>query len=68
MPAPDLIRGGGLVRSGDERDPCEGFRFMSDHQATYPITTMCELLGVSSSGYMRGSSGVGRSVPRPTRG
>ena len=24
---------------------------MSDHQATYPITTMCELLGVSSSGY-----------------
>jgi putative transposase len=24
---------------------------VSDHQATYPITTMCELLGVSSSGY-----------------
>ncbi len=24
---------------------------MSDHQASYPIVTMCELLGVSSSGY-----------------
>ena len=24
---------------------------MSDHQASYPIATMCELLGVSSSGY-----------------
>jgi putative transposase len=24
---------------------------VSDHQAAYPITTMCELLGVSSSGY-----------------
>jgi putative transposase len=36
---------------GDERDPCEGFRFVSDHQAAYPITTMCKLLGVSSSGY-----------------
>ena len=29
----------------------EGFRFVSDHQAAYPTTTMCELLGVSSSGY-----------------
>jgi Transposase IS116/IS110/IS902 family len=24
---------------------------VSDHQAAYPTTTMCELLGVSSSGY-----------------
>ena len=24
---------------------------MSDHQASYPIVTMCRLLGVSSSGY-----------------
>ena len=39
------------MRSGDERDPCEGFRFVSDHQASYPIVTMCKLLGVSSSGY-----------------
>jgi putative transposase len=42
---------GGLVRSGDERDSCEGFRFVSDHQASCPIVTMCKLLGVSSSGY-----------------
>src|SRR4029077_5457729 len=47
----DPLKGGGLVCSGDERDPCEGFRFVSDHQASYPIATMCRLLGVSSSGY-----------------
>ena len=40
-----------MVRSGDERDPTAGFRFVSDHQASYPIATMCRLLGVSSSGY-----------------
>jgi hypothetical protein len=50
-PAPAKAGGGGLVRSGDERDPCEGFRFVSDHQADYPIATMCRLLGVSPSGY-----------------
>jgi hypothetical protein len=27
------------------------FRFVSDHQADYPIASMCRLLGVSSSGY-----------------
>jgi putative transposase len=26
-------------------------RFVSDHQAHYPIATMCRVLGVSSSGY-----------------
>ena len=40
-----------MVRSGDERDPTEGFRFVSDHQVHYPIATMCRLLGVSPSGY-----------------
>ena len=29
----------------------EGFRFVSDHQADYPIASMCRLRGVSSSGY-----------------
>src|SRR5262249_9063404 len=29
----------------------EGFRFVSENQAAYPIATMCRLLGVSSSGY-----------------
>jgi hypothetical protein len=37
-------KGGGLVRSGDERDPTEGFRFVSDHQADYPTAAMCRLL------------------------
>jgi hypothetical protein len=36
---------------GFERDPTEGFRFVSDHQTAYPTTRMCELLGVSSSAY-----------------
>src|SRR5271165_6870886 len=27
--------------------PSEGFRFVSDHQASYPIATMCRLPGVS---------------------
>jgi len=49
--ARDPVKGSGLVRSGDERDPSEGFRFGSDHQAAYPIATMCRLLGVSTSGY-----------------
>jgi hypothetical protein len=31
--------------------PSAGFRFVSDHQANYPIATVCRLLGVSSSGY-----------------
>src|SRR6478609_5326257 len=44
-------KGGRLVRSGDEHDPTEGFRFVSDHQVDYPIASMCRLLGVSSSGY-----------------
>ena len=28
------IKGGSLVRSGDQRHPSAGFRFVSDHQAT----------------------------------
>src|SRR5262249_28199755 len=44
-------KGGRLVRSGDEHDPTEGLAFVSDHQADYPIASMCRLLGVSSSGY-----------------
>jgi hypothetical protein len=40
-----------LVRSGDEHDPTEGFRFVSENQAAYPIATMCRLLGVSPGGY-----------------
>src|SRR5215472_476483 len=49
--AGDPVKGGRLVRSGDEHDPTEGFQFVSDHQADYPIASMCRLLGVSPSGY-----------------
>ena len=49
--AGDPVKGSGLVRSGDERDPAQGFRFVSDNQANYPMATMCRVLGVSSSGY-----------------
>jgi transposase len=41
------LKGGGLVRSGDERNPIEGFRFVSDHQVDYPVATMCRVLDVS---------------------
>jgi transposase len=57
-------KGGRPVRLGDERDPTQGFQFVSaaispgrapplpgDHQADYPIASMCRLLGFSSSGY-----------------
>ena len=49
--ARDPLKSRGLVRSGDEHDPTEGFRFVSAHQAVYPIATMCRVLGVSPSGY-----------------
>jgi hypothetical protein len=49
---PDLLSlSRGPVRSGDKHDPTEGFRFVSENQAAYPIATMCRLLGVSPSGY-----------------
>ncbi|MGA9012618.1 MAG: transposase [Acetobacteraceae bacterium] len=35
-----LSKATALVRSGDERDPTEGFRLVSDRQADYPIATM----------------------------
>src|SRR3974390_507040 len=45
------LKSRGLVCSGDEHDPIEGFRFVSENQAAFPIATMCRLLGVSPSGY-----------------
>jgi len=46
-----LSKAAAWLRSGDEHDPTQGFQFVSDHQADYPIASMCRLLGVSSSGY-----------------
>ena len=37
--AGDPVKGGRLVRSGDEHDPTQGFQFVSDHQADYPIAS-----------------------------
>src|SRR4029077_12943077 len=45
------LKSRGLVRSGDGCDPAEGFRFVSAHQAEFPIATMCRVLGISCSGY-----------------
>jgi hypothetical protein len=36
---------------GRDPVPVEGFRFVSENQAVFPIATMCRLLGVSPSGY-----------------
>ena len=55
------------VRSGDQRDPTEGFRLVSDRQADYPIATMCRVLGVSSSGHHAWVKRRPSQVPRPTR-
>ena len=45
------LKGGRLVRSGDEYDPIEEFRFVSDRQVGYPTARMCWLLDVSCRGY-----------------
>ena len=41
------LKSRGLVRSGDGCDPAEGFPFVSENRARYPITVMCRVLGVS---------------------
>lgn len=41
----------GLVRTGDRSDTPQIFRYIKAHQAVYPITMLCRVLGVSTSGY-----------------
>ncbi len=41
----------GLVRSGDRYRATEIFRFVKANQAVHAVSTMCRVLGVSSSGY-----------------
>jgi len=49
--ARDLVKSRGLVRSGDQIDPVEGFEFVKRDQADYPVATLCRILGISTSGY-----------------
>jgi putative transposase len=49
--ARDPLKSRGLVRSGDGCDPTEGFQFVSENWARYPIAVMCRVSDVSSSGY-----------------
>src|ERR1700722_19766260 len=44
-------KGGSLVRAGEQGEPEWVYRFMSAHQALYPIRTMARVLKVSASGY-----------------
>ncbi len=37
-------------RSGD-RDPVSAYRIISAERASFPVSVMCEVLGVSRSGY-----------------
>jgi transposase len=55
----------GLSAEGDRR-PERVFRFMSTHQAEFPIATMARVLGVSVSGYYARRSRV-EGFYNPTR-
>jgi hypothetical protein len=45
------VKSDGLVRSGDQRSTEKIYGFVKAYQADYPITTMCRVLEVSTSGY-----------------
>ena len=46
-----LAKAAAWFRTGERSDFQGVFRFVKVNQADYPITTMCRLLGVSTSGY-----------------
>ena len=50
-----------LCRSSDMR-----FRFIEDRRADYPVTILCDVLGVSPAGYYAWRSRRRASDPRPT--
>ena len=52
---------------GKRIDSTEVFRFVRANQAFYSVRRMCDLLGVSASGYYAWSSGRGQSEPKVTR-
>ena len=41
------------------------FRFIEDRRADYPVTIMCEVLGVSPAGYMLGARARRAGGPPP---
>jgi putative transposase len=49
--AGDSKKSRGLVRTGDQGSTERVFTFVSAHQAEFRITSMCRVLGVSTSGY-----------------
>jgi putative transposase len=44
-------RSRGLLRSGDRLEPVKGYEFVEREKATYAVTTLCRVLGVSPSGF-----------------
>ena len=46
-----LAKAAAWVRAGEQGEPERVYRFMSAHQAMYPIRTMARVLKVSASGY-----------------
>ena len=46
-----LKKAAGLVRSGDRLGAAEAFEFVRTNQASFSVRMMCEVLGVSPSGY-----------------
>src|SRR5262249_1647704 len=49
-PHRDFQSSGGLLRQG-ERDPVSRFRFIDAEKASYPVATLCRVLGASRAGY-----------------
>lgn len=47
----DILKSRGLLRHGDRRDPVIVYRLVARERTTFPVRTMCRVLGVSPSGY-----------------
>jgi hypothetical protein len=59
--------GSGSLRSGD-RDPVSVYRIISAERASFPVSVMCEVLGVSRFGYHGWESPVPSNRVYLTRG
>ncbi|HEV2126452.1 MAG TPA: IS3 family transposase [Chloroflexota bacterium] len=46
-----LRKAGGLLRQGDRPEPLAAFEFVEREKAKHSVTRMCQMLGVSPSGY-----------------